>query len=117
MKKFAVFDIDGTVFRSSLLIELVEAMVDEGIFDEDVRRKYAKAQTAWLDRRGGYDEYLLAVINAFMEHIRGVRYEDFRTAGFIGDAGNPSPVGGKFGRPFRKWCLEKRCCLVLGELH
>lgn len=31
-RKVAVFDIDGTIFRSSLLIELVEVMVQHGLF-------------------------------------------------------------------------------------
>ena len=30
MKKVAIFDIDGTVFRSSLLIELTDALIQEG---------------------------------------------------------------------------------------
>jgi len=34
LRKIAVFDIDGTIFRSSLLIECVEAMISAGLFPE-----------------------------------------------------------------------------------
>ncbi len=77
MKKIAIFDIDGTIFRSSLLIEFVEALIDEKIFDEEARRVYEKEKIAWLDRKGDYDSYILAVVDSFMKNIKGVRYEDF----------------------------------------
>lgn len=76
-KKFAVFDIDGTIFRSSLLIELVEALIAKGIFPVSTRRLYAKEHQAWLDRRGGYDTYIWAVIRAFDRKIKGVGEHDF----------------------------------------
>ena len=80
MKKVAVFDIDGTIFRSSLLIELTEELVNERLFNENVRARYAKEQKAWLDRRGDYEAYINAIITVFMEEIRGVHYRDFQEA-------------------------------------
>jgi len=81
MKKLAVFDIDGTVFRSSLLIELVEALVDEKVFPPHVRTQYQKEQMLWLDRKGGYETYLETLVKAFMENIKGVEYVDFERVG------------------------------------
>jgi HAD superfamily hydrolase (TIGR01490 family) len=77
-KKVAIFDIDGTIFRSSLLIELVDALIHEGIFPASARKIYAKAYQNWLDRKGEYEEYIMAVVKAFMKHIRGVQYKDFQ---------------------------------------
>lgn len=78
MKKFAVFDIDGTIFRSSLLIELVEALMRAGIFPKDARKKgYAKELKAWQGRTGSYEDYIEAVVKTFMKHIKGVHYGDF----------------------------------------
>jgi FMN phosphatase YigB (HAD superfamily) len=37
-KRVAFFDIDGTLFRSSLLIELVERMLDRGLFPKEAER-------------------------------------------------------------------------------
>jgi HAD superfamily hydrolase (TIGR01490 family) len=70
----AFFDIDGTLFRSSLLIELVEAMIKEGVFPSDVRQGYAAAAAAWVAREGTYDDYLAALVLTFLEHIKGVHY-------------------------------------------
>ena len=30
--KVAIFDIDGTIYRSSFLVEIVDALIQEGIF-------------------------------------------------------------------------------------
>ena len=77
MKKVAIFDIDGTVFRSSLLIELTDALVQEGIFPSKVRKIYARACKDWLDRKGPYENYINAVIKGFDQNIKGVRYDEF----------------------------------------
>ncbi|MBU0476400.1 HAD-IB family phosphatase, partial [Patescibacteria group bacterium] len=77
MKKVAIFDIDGTVFRSSLLIELTDALIQEGIFHSKVNRLYARAYENWLNRKGPYEEYIDAVVKTFRQNIRGVRYNEF----------------------------------------
>jgi len=77
MKKVAIFDIDGTIFRSSLLIELTDALVQEGIFPSRVRKLYAQASKNWLNREGPYEEYINAVIKAFRRNIKGVQYGEF----------------------------------------
>lgn len=77
MRKLAIFDVDGTIFRSSLLIELVEAMIEERLWAPEVRLGYAKEYERWLDRRGSYEDYLTAVVEVFMEHLKGIRYRDF----------------------------------------
>ncbi len=76
-KKVAVFDIDGTLFRSSLLIELVEALVEEKIFPGSVARSYARAYEKWKDRQGPYEEYIAAVVRAFDQNIKGVSEHAF----------------------------------------
>jgi HAD superfamily hydrolase (TIGR01490 family) len=77
LKKVAIFDIDGTIFRSSLLIEVTEALITEGIFPENTRKMYAKEHSGWLNRSGSYEKYIMAVVRAFEHHIRGVRHSDF----------------------------------------
>ena len=77
MRKVAIFDIDGTVFRSSLLIELVEAMIDEKIFDASIRDEYEEPRLAWLNRKGDYEAYIMAVVKVFMKNLKGLHYKDF----------------------------------------
>jgi len=76
MQKVAIFDVDGTIFRSSFVIELTERLIDEGIFDEKVRGTYEKELRRWQDREGGYEHYVSAVVKAFVGNLKGVRYED-----------------------------------------
>ncbi len=80
-QKVAFFDIDGTLFRSSLLIELVDALVAESVFPPDVRSGYMEARQAWLNREGTYDEYIQAVIESFLLHLKGVHYGTFADVG------------------------------------
>lgn len=70
----AFFDIDGTLFRSSLLIELVEALVKEGAFPTGIESGYTNAYAAWQAREGTYEAYIAAVIDTFLSHIKGVHY-------------------------------------------
>lgn len=76
-RKVAIFDIDGTIFRSSLLIEVTEALIQAGLFPDSSRRMYESAHRAWLDRRGSYDDYIMAVVRAFQKNIKGVHYREF----------------------------------------
>ena len=73
-QKVAFFDIDGTVFRSSLLIRLVEELVAAGVFPPDVAAGYQPAFAAWQDREGTYEAYINEVVRVFMENLKGVHY-------------------------------------------
>lgn len=77
----AFFDIDGTLFRSSLLVELVEELINVELFPPETSAVYEPSHAAWLAREGTYDEYIGAVITAFMTHIKGVNYGDFADVG------------------------------------
>jgi HAD superfamily hydrolase (TIGR01490 family) len=81
MQKAAFFDIDGTVFRSSLLIELVETCIADEIFPKDTRKHYEREFRAWQHREGTYESYIDAVVETFMEYIRGVHYGVFAEIG------------------------------------
>ena len=80
-QKVAFFDIDGTVFRSSLLVELVRALVAEGVFPKEAEYMYKKSREAWVNREGTYETYINDVIAVFLRHIRGVFYGDLRDVG------------------------------------
>jgi len=81
MKKIAFFDVDGTVFRSSLLIELVERLVEREVFPKEVADMYEEEFHAWQNREGTYEEYLEALVTAFRTHIKGVFYGDLADIG------------------------------------
>ncbi len=76
-KKVAIFDIDGTIFRSSLLIEMMDALIHDGIFPKSASKEYARDLQNWVTRKDGYEKYILSVVRSFMKHIKGVKYSDF----------------------------------------
>lgn len=77
MKKVAIFDIDGTIFRSSLLIEVVNALIENGIFPKKARFAYTKSYQDWLDRKGSYETYIMDVVRAFEDNLKNMRHSDF----------------------------------------
>jgi HAD superfamily hydrolase (TIGR01490 family) len=83
MKKIPVacFDIDGTIFRSSLLIELVEQFVKEGVFPHDAKDDYLAQHQAWQSREGTYEVYIQALIDTFISHLKGVHYGELADIG------------------------------------
>ncbi len=83
MRKVAIFDIDGTIFRSSLLIELVEVLIEEGIFPVLVRADYEREKEHWLNRKGDYESYIMAVVGVFTAQIKGVHHNDFNRSARI----------------------------------
>jgi HAD superfamily hydrolase (TIGR01490 family) len=79
-QKVAVFDVDGTIFRSSLLVKLVDTLIEKGIFPEKARREYERSHEQWLNREGDYQAYIDAVVVAFRKHLKGVHYGAFSDA-------------------------------------
>lgn len=79
-RRVAVFDVDGTIFRSSLLVELVDALIERGSFPQEARQVFARDRRRWLDREGDYEAYIGAVVRAFYKYLKGVPYADFAEA-------------------------------------
>lgn len=75
-RKVAVFDIDGTIFRSSLLLELVERLVEKGVFPKGARVAYEQEEREWLDRKGDYDTFINRVVEVFAQHAKGISYDE-----------------------------------------
>jgi HAD superfamily hydrolase (TIGR01490 family) len=81
MQKVAFFDIDGTVFRSSLLIELVEVLIEEGKFPKVAQKEFSKSFEEWKNREGSYEDYIDDVVAVFLKYIKGVHYGELADVG------------------------------------
>jgi len=81
MQKLAFFDIDGTVFRSSLLIELVKELINRDLFPASAESEYQADHDAWRNRQGSYENYIKALIQTYLKHIKGIHYSDLATVG------------------------------------
>lgn len=93
-QRVAVFDVDGTIFRSSLLIQVVEQLIRDGIFPEEAQAIYAREYEKWLDREGDYESYITGVVKAFRRYLKGVAYEA------LGDAAE-TVVAAQWKRTYR----------------
>lgn len=72
-KVAAFFDLDGTLYREGLITEVFKKMVKYEIIGQerwynDVRPDYMR----WDKRQGDYDDYLLKMIDIYMEAIKGL---------------------------------------------
>lgn len=76
-KKVAIFDVDGTIFRSSLLIEVVNALIENKLFPAKARIIYEKSYQDWINRRGSYETYIMDVIKSFEQYLPLLRHADF----------------------------------------
>ncbi|HRC28044.1 MAG TPA: HAD family phosphatase [Candidatus Saccharimonas sp.] len=80
MNKFAVFDIDGTLFRSSLYIELASELAADGLLDSDLIADIATKRKTWSSRQSdsAYEEFDSAVamgIDGLLPTIPVAQYE------------------------------------------
>jgi len=76
-QKLAVFDIDGTIIRSSLFVELFEELVRRGVFPKNAKNDYEAQHKKWVEREGNYEDYIWAMVKSFKKHVKGVYYGDF----------------------------------------
>lgn len=81
-KPIAVFDIDGTIFRSSLLIEILNTLVEKGVFPREVIGEYEPALRAWHNRatKDAYQQYLEQIIASYVQHIKSVTVKQLQIA-------------------------------------
>lgn len=75
-KKLAVFDIDGTIFRKNLHFELIDELSWTKVFPREVRHRLTRLYTNWIEHRGTYEAYRLALVGLYAEHIEGCHPKD-----------------------------------------
>jgi HAD superfamily phosphoserine phosphatase-like hydrolase len=80
-RRVAAYDFDGTFYRWSLFLDLVDVMIREGWLADDVHREARSAELAWRSRQGSYAEYLQVLFQAYCKHIRGVPVSRMEEAG------------------------------------
>ncbi|MDX1766004.1 MAG: HAD family phosphatase [Candidatus Saccharimonadales bacterium] len=73
-QKFAAFDIDGTIARTSLYLQLVEEMIALDLIPEDVYQDFQAAKQKWLDREHSeaFHEYNRSVVTSFEPYMKKI---------------------------------------------
>lgn len=74
-EKFAIFDIDGTIFRKNLAFELIDELAWMKIFNVKVRNELVRLYSRWLNHEGTYEEYRKALVNLYAENLKGCQQE------------------------------------------
>jgi HAD superfamily hydrolase (TIGR01490 family) len=82
MNKFAVFDIDGTLFRSSLYVELAFELAEEGHLPPDLVDTIALKRKSWKMRESNtaYQEFDLAVVLGVDQLLTTLPVDAYETA-------------------------------------
>lgn len=62
--KLAVFDIDGTFYRDSLNIDIIEQLAKDGLIPKSRMRELRRARRAWKEREGTYTDYIRLLVRS-----------------------------------------------------
>ncbi|MGL4687930.1 MAG: HAD family hydrolase [Fusobacteriaceae bacterium] len=76
----AFFDIDGTIYRNSLLIEHFKKLIKYELIDiNEYESNIKNSFTLWDERKGDYDNYLQDLTGTYVEAIKGLslQYNNF----------------------------------------
>ena len=75
----AVFDVDGTINKSSCLEKVVKAACRRGLFDSDNFQRADERRAQWQNQNneGIYTSYIKALVGGFVASIVGVKESDF----------------------------------------
>lgn len=78
MKTAAFFDIDGTLYRNSLMIEHFKKLLKYEVFDpiiwhSDVKQKFHE----WVNREGDYDNYMEELASVYVESLKGLNKDEY----------------------------------------
>lgn len=72
MSRFAVFDIDGTIFRWQLYHEMFDELYRRGHFSEEAVKPIFAARDDWRDRKASFGDYELALVDTMETEIIGL---------------------------------------------
>ena len=76
----AFFDIDGTIYRNSLLIEHFKKLIKYELIDPSVWYNHIRyAEEEWEKRFGDFEAYLEELADIYIKELKGVKkdYIDF----------------------------------------
>lgn len=76
-QKFAVFDIDGTVYRWQLYHELVQTLAFEGVLRAEIVIEFNEKWNRWRGGELSFSEYENFVVKAMVDNISGMPVDLF----------------------------------------
>lgn len=82
-QRFAVFDIDGTLFRWQLFHELVFELSNMGLFPADVSENLEHTFSQWRGLHATWAEYETEIIKAVQGYITTIKPKDLEAAAAV----------------------------------
>ncbi len=81
-KPVATFDVDGSLYRSNLLVDLTNQLVRQGSFQSGIIDQFRDAQIGWqVERhRESYVQYIDQLIGTYVQHLKGLSVDELNTA-------------------------------------
>lgn len=78
-KPFAAFDVDGTIFKSSLAEKVVDTCIEAGIFKAEPFNQVYANKRRWQvsNNEGLYQAYLHRLVGTFVNQMAGIEVEQF----------------------------------------
>lgn len=75
----AFFDVDGTLYRDSLMVEHFKKLIkyevlDAAVWHGDAKRKFEN----WVKRHGDYEDYLLEIADIYINNMKGLERDYIR---------------------------------------
>lgn len=82
MKKFAVFDIDGTVVRDALFFQIVDELIADGHLPRDSRAHLDAKFEAYRERAhsNAFNEYAQEAVQTLFGNMANLKVKDYRKA-------------------------------------
>lgn len=73
MNRAAFFDIDGTLYRDSLMIEHFKKLLKYEVLDQSLWHTHVKqTYENWHKRRGNYDDYMVELATIYIDSLKGM---------------------------------------------
>lgn len=81
-KKFAVFDIDGTIARTSLFFQIVDELISGGHLPMDYREQLDEKYKAYQHRQhtNAFKEYTDFIVTVLLQNLTQISVADYRNA-------------------------------------
>lgn len=78
-KPFAAFDVDGTIFKSSLAEKVIDSCITAGVFKAEAFNAAFENKRRWQrsNNEGVYQAYLHRLVGAFVAELAGVEVAQF----------------------------------------
>lgn len=81
-RKFAVFDIDGTISRDSLFLQIVEELIANGHIPSSTKKELENKLKAYKVRasKHAFKDYIKQSVDTLFSHITSLKISEYRAA-------------------------------------